>query len=149
MNNKYLVTSVLMAALMAASVPGFAQDRGHRDNDRNNDRYSQRDNDRHDNRGNNGFHGNGNNGHHDRDDRDNRSWEGRDNKRWDGAGPEHTFRRGDRLPSRYRNNQYVVSNYRDHHLRQPPRGYHWVQTGSDYVLAAIATGVIADLLINR
>jgi Ni/Co efflux regulator RcnB len=42
----------------------------------------------------------------------------------------------------------VVDDWRGHRLRQPPRGYHWVQTGGDYVLAAIATGVITDLIIN-
>jgi Ni/Co efflux regulator RcnB len=70
-------------------------------------------------------------------------------RRYDGAGPNHNFRRGGRLPSQYRSNQYVVNNYREHHLRPPPRGYHWVQTGGDYVLAAVATGIIADLIINH
>ena len=70
-------------------------------------------------------------------------------RRWDGAGPNHDIRRGGHLPGRYRNHQYVVDNWRDHNLRPPPRGYHWVQTGGDYVLAAIATGVIADLIINH
>jgi Ni/Co efflux regulator RcnB len=53
------------------------------------------------------------------------------------------------LPDRYRNNQYVVNNWREHRLRPPPRGYHWVQTGGDYVLAAVATGIIADLIVNH
>ncbi|MES1163856.1 MAG: RcnB family protein, partial [Rhizobacter sp.] len=29
------------------------------------------------------------------------------------------------------------------------RGYHWVQTGGDYVLVAIATGIIASILLNQ
>jgi Ni/Co efflux regulator RcnB len=29
-----------------------------------------------------------------------------------------------------------------------PRGYHWVQAG-DYVLVAIATGIIVQLLLNN
>lgn len=66
-----------------------------------------------------------------------------------GAGPNHDFRKGGRLPQEYRNRQYVVDDWRGHNLRAPPRGYHWVQTGGDYVLAAIATGIIADLLLNR
>ncbi|WP_367846512.1 RcnB family protein [Rhodoferax sp. WC2427] len=66
-----------------------------------------------------------------------------------GAGPEHNFRRGGRLPSQYRNNQYVVDNWRDHHLSAPPRGYHWVQTGGDYVLIAITTGIIAQILLGN
>jgi Ni/Co efflux regulator RcnB len=139
MNKKHLVTSALLAALLAAHASGFAQDRYHggRDQDRRDiDRYSQRD------------HGD-NRRDHDRDGRDERSWQGRNNQRWDGAGPEHAFRRGEHLPPRYRNRQYVVTNYREHRLRPPPRGYQWVQTGSDYVLAAVATGIIADILINH
>jgi Ni/Co efflux regulator RcnB len=66
-----------------------------------------------------------------------------------GAGPDHDFRRGDRLPPEYRNRSYVVDDWRAHHLSAPPRGYHWVQTGADYVLVAIATGIILQLLLNN
>jgi len=66
-----------------------------------------------------------------------------------GAGPDHAFRRGGRLPAEYRSRQYVVDDWRGHHLSAPPRGYQWVQTGGDYVLAAIATGVILNVLINQ
>lgn len=58
------------------------------------------------------------------------------------------FNRGDRLPPQFRRPQYVVNDWRGHGLRQPPRGYYWVQNGSDYVLAAIATGVISAVVIN-
>jgi Ni/Co efflux regulator RcnB len=66
-----------------------------------------------------------------------------------GAGPDHAFYKGGRLPTQYRSKQYVVDDWRGHHLSAPPRGYHWVQTGGDYVLAAIATGVIASILLNQ
>jgi Ni/Co efflux regulator RcnB len=66
-----------------------------------------------------------------------------------GAGPEHQWVRGGRLPPEYRGRQYVVDDWRGHHLSAPPRGYHWVQAGGDYVLAAIATGVIASILLNQ
>ena len=66
-----------------------------------------------------------------------------------GAGPNHEFRKGQRLPVEYRHRQYVVNDWRGHHLTAPPRGYHWVQTGGDYVLVAIATGVILQLLLNH
>jgi Ni/Co efflux regulator RcnB len=56
--------------------------------------------------------------------------------------------RGDRLPPEYRDQQYVVSDWRNNHLRRPPRGYHWVRTNDQYVLAAIASGVIADIIID-
>jgi Ni/Co efflux regulator RcnB len=65
---------------------------------------------------------------------------------YNARGPE--FRRGHRLPPELRRNQYVVSNWRSHRLAAPPRGYHWVQVGPDYVLAAIATGVITNLILG-
>jgi len=34
-------------------------------------------------------------------------------------------------------------------IKNAPGGYHWVQSGGDYLLVAIATGIIADLLLNR
>ena len=61
----------------------------------------------------------------------------------------HRWNRGDRLPPQYRDRQYVVNDWRGHQLSAPPRGYQWVQNGSDYLLVAIATGIIAQLLLNR
>ena len=62
----------------------------------------------------------------------------RDNPHWS---------RGDRLPSEYRNNRYVVSDWKNNHLRKPPRGYHWVQADDRYVLATVASGIIADIIM--
>lgn len=72
-----------------------------------------------------------------------------DAERGPGAGPDRNFYRGQRLPQEYRHNNYVVDDWRGHHLSPPPRGYHWVQTGSDYVLVAIATGIIMQILLNQ
>ena len=79
------------------------------------------------------------------DDRGASGW--RDDGR--GAGPDHAFYRGGRLPPEYRGRQYVVDDWRGHRLNAPPRGYHWVQAGGDYVLVAIATGIIASILLNQ
>ncbi|HZV93653.1 MAG TPA: RcnB family protein [Caldimonas sp.] len=108
---------------------------------------------RHDNRGNSNGWNRGNDrqqgrsydrdGPHDGYVRNDRS----DHRNW-GAGPDHNFYRGGYLPREYRSRQYVVDDWRGHHLRPPPRGYHWVQTGGDYVLAAIATGVITSIILN-
>ena len=54
----------------------------------------------------------------------------------------------DDLPVELRQRYYVVSNWHAHRLSAPPRGYHWVQVGSDYVLAAVATGIIAHLIFG-
>jgi Ni/Co efflux regulator RcnB len=59
------------------------------------------------------------------------------------------FRRGGRLPPELRERHYVVSDWRRHRLSAPPRGYQWVQVGPDYVLAAVATGIIANLILSQ
>ena len=66
-----------------------------------------------------------------------------------GAGPGHRFHRGERLSAEYRHRHYVVDDWRGHQLSAPPRGYHWVQMGGDYVLVAIATGIIVQLMLNN
>lgn len=59
------------------------------------------------------------------------------------------FRRGGRVPMYLNNRTYVVSDWRGHRLTAPPRGYHWVQVGPDYVLVAITTGIIASLILSQ
>ena len=39
--------------------------------------------------------------------------------------------------------------YRRHHLRQPPRGYEWRRVDDNYVLAAVAGGLIASVILNN
>ena len=135
MNTK-LIASALIALSMAASGSAFAQrnDHGNGHNGRNDQSY-QRDNDRHD------------NGRYDSNRRDDARQYYRDDKR--GGGPRHDLRRGQRLSQEYRSNRYVVSDWRARHLSAPPRGHHWVRAGNDYVLAAIATGVIAQVLLSN
>lgn len=136
MNIKGLI-AVALALNMAAGSIGFAQgnsrnddrgrnDRSRQDNDRRNDRYDYR----HDNRD------------FGRSHNEQRS-KGR------GAGPGHEYYRGDRFPAEYRSRHYVVNDWRAHQLSAPPRGYQWVQSGNDYLLIAIASGIIAQLLLGR
>ncbi|THC44181.1 RcnB family protein [Massilia sp. Mn16-1_5] len=128
-----LIASALIALSVAASGSAFAQrgeyghDRYERDartHQRDNDRY-----DRHDNR------------------RDDARRYHRDDTR--GGGPRHDLRRGGRLSQEYRGSRYVVTDWRARHLSAPPRGHQWVRAGNDYVLAAIATGIIAQVLLNN
>ena len=98
-----------------------------------------------------------NNRWEDRHDRRNDRWESRHDRRdhrhpgtryyYSARGPE--FARGHYLPRGLRIPQYVVVNPRHHHLSPPPRGHHWVQVGGDYVLVAIATGIIANIILNH
>ena len=61
----------------------------------------------------------------------------------------HRWGRGERLPVAYYAPRYVVSDYDRCGLRAPPYGYHWVRVDSDVALAAIATGVILDVVYNQ
>lgn len=36
--------------------------------------------------------------------------------------------------------------YRVYHLHEPPPGYEWRQVGSNFILAAVATGIIASII---
>lgn len=53
---------------------------------------------------------------------------------------------GQRMPSYYRTNAYVVRDYGRYGLRQPPQGYHYVRSGNDVVLTAVATGLITAVI---
>jgi Ni/Co efflux regulator RcnB len=148
MKSKAALCTVLAASLFAGQfafaqgdAPGANRNR-YEQNQRGNDRDRREDtrqNNNYDGRGydqrvdhrNNRAHGD----HHDRGER--------------GAGPSHSYYRGGHLPPQYRTRQYVVEDWRGHRLSAPPRGYHWVQSGSDYILVAIATGVILNLLLNN
>jgi Ni/Co efflux regulator RcnB len=57
------------------------------------------------------------------------------------------WRRGAVLPHHYRG--YVVHDYHRYRLRPPPRGYAWYQVGNDYLLAAVATGLIFEIINGR
>lgn len=59
------------------------------------------------------------------------------------------YHRGGYLPHQYRSHGYYVSNWNAYPgLYAPPYGHQWVQVGSDFLLVAVATGLIANLLIN-
>ncbi|NGM51753.1 hypothetical protein G5B46_19240 [Caulobacter sp. 602-2] len=74
----------------------------------------------------------------------------RDQARYERKEDRREYRRwakGQRLDARYRGNGYYVSDYRRHGLRAPPRGYRWQRVNDQYILAAVATGIIASVII--
>ncbi|MBO9560981.1 MAG: RcnB family protein [Caulobacter sp.] len=125
---KRLIITTLAATLMAGTaLSGTAMAAGQRyDDHRYDSRYDHRDN-RYD-------HDRRDYGH----DRRDRAHDRRDYRRWE---------RGQRLDARYRGNGYYVSDWRRHGLRAPPRGYRWQRVNDQYVLAAVATGLIASVII--
>lgn len=137
-----LVSALVVASLGASSLT-FAQGYGPRHMDpREQNQYEQRAERRMDHRNDRRFD-------HERDDRFDAA-EARRNDRYEyynARGPE--FRRGGHIPREFRNRQYVINDYRAYHLSPPPRGHQWVQVGADYVLVAIATGLIVSILLNN
>lgn len=94
-------------------------------------------------------------GRHDDRGRHDQRYDRRDDRRADrhdhgrrGGGPDHNWYKGSRVPPQYRSQHYVVNDWRGHRLSAPPRGYHWIQNGGDYLLVAIATGVIASMVLS-
>lgn len=165
-----LAAAAAVAGPMAAvSTGAMAQDYGRHDRyerrddrwDRREDRWERRD-DRWDRRD------------HRRDDRRDRRWDSRTrwdrghhngyyyNNRWYYGPPPAAYygrpgyypgysawRRGAYLPPYYRDRGYVVYDYGRYRLRPPPRGYYWYRDGDDFLLAAVATGLILDVIINH
>jgi Ni/Co efflux regulator RcnB len=56
----------------------------------------------------------------------------------------HDYHNGDRYAGR----REVVGDYGRYHLHRPPPGYEWVQDGGQFVLIAVASGVIADVIAD-
>ncbi|MDE2489127.1 MAG: RcnB family protein [Alphaproteobacteria bacterium] len=58
----------------------------------------------------------------------------------------HHWRRGLHVPAPYRH--FYVQDWGYYGLRPPPPGYRWVYLDGDFVLMAVATGLIADVILN-
>lgn len=58
----------------------------------------------------------------------------------------YTPRRGDRLPPTMRGHR--VSDWRHAGLRQPPRGHEWRRVDNRTLLVAVASGVIAEVMLR-
>jgi len=58
------------------------------------------------------------------------------------------WHRGDVVPEAYRGGGYVVADWRAAKLKVPPPGHRWIKVDGDYVLVAIATGVIVSILLG-
>jgi Ni/Co efflux regulator RcnB len=141
---KMMLRTAFAALALVATTAAFADD--HHDHDR-------------DNRG----HDRGYDRGHDRG-RDGRDWHHDNGWHGDRRPPsryyEHGYHNGPAYyqrppPPRYyghweRGHRYyggntVVYDYGSYRLRPPPRGYHWVRENNDFLLVAVATGIIFDI----
>ncbi|WP_086922543.1 RcnB family protein [Variovorax sp. JS1663] len=135
MNKHSRIRTSAVAAVLALGMAGsaLAHDGGHRDHERRweeGPRHSQRFEREHDRRGWERRHY-----HHESDRRD-----------WDG---HREWRRGGYVPHSYRGQGYEVRDWRAYRLQAPPSGYHWVQADGNFVLAAVATGLIAQIIASQ
>ena len=135
---KLLSRLLIALALLTTGGAALAQ-QGHRDHDRHDQRHE-----RNDHRGN---------------DRERRSRHDtrrhdhprpivhRDYRRYGYQQPRHYQHRWQR-GHRYTGPVYVVRDYGYYRLRPPPRGYRWVRADNNYLLVAIATGIILDVAMH-
>jgi Ni/Co efflux regulator RcnB len=127
---------IAAAVIGMAAGPAMAQSDGH-----DGDHHSRQE--RHD------------NGHRNKHDRgDDRRDDRRDDHRYSGMHDrgrhEGWYKRGGHVPREYRTGRYVVTDWHRENLRQPPRGYHWVRSDNgDFLLVAVATGIVMDLLLHH
>lgn len=60
----------------------------------------------------------------------------------------HSWNRGQRLPSHYRSQGYVVNDWNRYGLQAPPSGYQYYRQGNNILLTAIASGLISAVISN-
>ena len=56
------------------------------------------------------------------------------------------WRRGYRMPPDYWRRGMVINDWHHYHLVQPPYGYEWRYIDGNFVLAAVATGIISSII---
>ncbi|MBK5004581.1 RcnB family protein [Pseudomonas sp. S32] len=60
--------------------------------------------------------------------------------------PHQQWQRGRVVEPQYRDDRYWVTDWRARQLSAPPPDHRWLRINGDYVLVAIATGVITSIL---
>jgi Ni/Co efflux regulator RcnB len=62
----------------------------------------------------------------------------------EGAPTSGSWQVGSRLPQEFRNQQFLVTNYKQFDLPPPKRGHRWVGIGADFLLVS-SSNVIAEV----
>jgi Ni/Co efflux regulator RcnB len=141
---KKLVTGLLVLSMLAGTASlAEARDGRRGDRDRDGDRREHNDRNWRDNDGDRNWR---------RGDNDNRRWDRDDRRRAEvrrHSPRRWNWSRGHRFDwNYYRPHYHYVDNWSYYHLRRPPRGHRWVRIDGDYLLVAIATGIILEILAN-
>jgi len=61
----------------------------------------------------------------------------------------HRYNAGQRLPAQYRSDRYYVNDWRANHLSEPPKGHRWARVDNSFILVAVASGVITQVLLAK
>jgi len=120
---KPLLIATSLVALFATS-SAFAHDHGHHRRGHDRDRHH----------------------HNDRDHDDDHRRHRRGHNDW----RRDHYSRGDRIDVVYVERRYYVDDYDHYRLRRPPHGHRWIRTDDGkFILVAVATGIIADILLHH
>ena len=136
-----ILASAAASMLLAGAGVASAQWRDHNQNDQGS--YDRRDGDQssYDRR-------DGDQRNYDRRGDEHRDWRDHNGQGgWSGRGWNSEWRRGGRIDRDYWSRGSRID-WRAHHLRRPPYGYEWRYVDGRYVMAAVATGIIADIIMN-
>ncbi|WP_422649075.1 RcnB family protein [Cupriavidus sp. H18C1] len=59
------------------------------------------------------------------------------------------WKKGDRLPTAYRDRQYVIDDWKSFQLERPPKGHQWVGIGNEFLLVSTRNGTIARVVTGQ
>jgi len=62
------------------------------------------------------------------------------------AAAGHAWHKGDRIGNDDWNRGARINDYGHYHLSRPPHGYEWRRVDNNYVLAAVAGGLVASVI---
>jgi len=65
-----------------------------------------------------------------------------------GPGPDYGWKQGNRMPLHYFQDNGNWVNWQAYGLPQPPVGQHWIHANGAYYLMAVATGIIASIVMH-
>jgi Ni/Co efflux regulator RcnB len=60
--------------------------------------------------------------------------------------PHRDWHKGQRVPAEYRHHNFVMTDWKGHGLKAPPRGHQWLGVNGDYVLVSTGNWTIANIV---
>ncbi|MEM5296732.1 RcnB family protein [Burkholderia sp. JPY481] len=63
--------------------------------------------------------------------------------------PHRDWHKGQRVPTEYRNYNFIMDDWRGHGLNAPPRGHKWLGVNGDYVLVSTNNWTISNIVAGN